>query len=198
MRPTRKTITSSPRPTPAWTNTASSSTNKIEVAVRQPLHYCRAPDKIDFMDVSPKQMFSVATALIPFLEHDDANRALMGANMQRQAVPLLRPEAPTGRHRHGDARPPDYSGQVLSSPRTPAWSTSVTGCADRRSLRTTATARRLRPAHEVRAHQPGHLHQPAPARQQGRAGRGRAGSGRQLRHRARRAGPGPERCSAPS
>ncbi len=51
-------------------------------------------DRIDYMDVSPKQVVSVATALIPFLEHDDANRALMGANMQRQAVPLLRPEAP--------------------------------------------------------------------------------------------------------
>jgi DNA-directed RNA polymerase subunit beta len=52
------------------------------------------PTRVDFMDVSPRQMVSVATALIPFLEHDDANRALMGSNMQRQAVPLLRPEAP--------------------------------------------------------------------------------------------------------
>ena len=52
------------------------------------------PGKIDFMDVSPKQIFSVSAALIPFLEHDDANRALMGSNMQRQAVPLLRPAAP--------------------------------------------------------------------------------------------------------
>ena len=50
--------------------------------------------EVDFMDVSPKQLVSVATALIPFLEHDDANRALMGSNMQRQAVPLLRSEAP--------------------------------------------------------------------------------------------------------
>ena len=49
---------------------------------------------MDYMDVSPKQVVSVATALIPFLEHDDANRALMGANMQRQAVPLLVPHAP--------------------------------------------------------------------------------------------------------
>ncbi|OXR43705.1 DNA-directed RNA polymerase subunit beta [Nocardia cerradoensis] len=49
---------------------------------------------IDYMDVSPRQMVSVATAMIPFLEHDDANRALMGANMQKQAVPLLRTEAP--------------------------------------------------------------------------------------------------------
>ncbi|WP_422449002.1 DNA-directed RNA polymerase subunit beta [Thermoanaerobacterium sp. DL9XJH110] len=51
-------------------------------------------DEIDYMDVSPKQLVSVATALIPFLEHDDANRALMGSNMQRQAVPLLVTEAP--------------------------------------------------------------------------------------------------------
>ena len=53
-----------------------------------------APDRVDFMDISPKQVVSVATALIPFLENDDANRALMGANMQRQAVPLLIPKAP--------------------------------------------------------------------------------------------------------
>ena len=52
------------------------------------------PKDVDFMDVSPKQMVSVATSMIPFLEHDDANRALMGANMQRQAVPLVRAEAP--------------------------------------------------------------------------------------------------------
>ena len=52
------------------------------------------PDEVQLMDVSPKQIVSVATALIPFLEHDDANRALMGANMQRQAVPLVRTEAP--------------------------------------------------------------------------------------------------------
>ncbi len=53
-----------------------------------------APDEVDYMDVSPKQIVSVGTALIPFLEHDDANRALMGANMQKQAVPLVRAEAP--------------------------------------------------------------------------------------------------------
>ena len=52
------------------------------------------PESVDYMDVSPRQMTSVATSLIPFLEHDDANRALMGSNMQRQAVPLLRPDAP--------------------------------------------------------------------------------------------------------
>ncbi|MDO1450312.1 DNA-directed RNA polymerase subunit beta [Rhodocytophaga aerolata] len=52
------------------------------------------PDKLTYMDVAPNQIVSVAASLIPFLEHDDANRALMGSNMQRQAVPLLRPEAP--------------------------------------------------------------------------------------------------------
>jgi len=53
-----------------------------------------APSKVDYMDVSPKQVVSVATAMIPFLENDDANRALMGSNMQRQAVPLLRTDSP--------------------------------------------------------------------------------------------------------
>ncbi|MGN6688472.1 MAG: DNA-directed RNA polymerase subunit beta, partial [Actinomycetales bacterium] len=53
-----------------------------------------APSAVDYMDVSPRQMVSVATAMIPFLEHDDANRALMGANMQRQAVPLVKAESP--------------------------------------------------------------------------------------------------------
>jgi DNA-directed RNA polymerase subunit beta len=53
-----------------------------------------SPDKVDFMDVSPKQLVSVAAALIPFLENDDANRALMGSNMQRQAVPLVKADAP--------------------------------------------------------------------------------------------------------
>ncbi len=56
--------------------------------------YMEVPENIDFMDVSPMQLVSVSTALIPFLEHDDANRALMGSNMQRQAVPLLRPDPP--------------------------------------------------------------------------------------------------------
>jgi DNA-directed RNA polymerase subunit beta len=53
-----------------------------------------APEQVDYMDVSPKQLVSVSASLIPFLEHDDANRALMGSNMQRQAVPLIQPEAP--------------------------------------------------------------------------------------------------------
>jgi DNA-directed RNA polymerase subunit beta len=54
-----------------------------------------SPDQIELMDIAPNQMVSVAAALVPFLEHDDANRALMGANMQRQAVPLLAPTRPS-------------------------------------------------------------------------------------------------------
>ena len=64
------------------------------------------PEDIEFIDVSPKQLVSVASALIPFLENDDANRALMGSNMMRQAVPLVRAEAPlvgTGMERVGGA-----------------------------------------------------------------------------------------------
>ena len=80
-------------------------------------------DNLDYMDVSPRQTVSVATALIPFLEHDDVNRALMGANMQRQAVPLLRPQSPicgTGIERQvaidsGQVIVSRTSGEVVSS-----------------------------------------------------------------------------------
>jgi len=83
------------------------------VEARRESHYrLETADKIDLMDVSPKQIVSVAASLIPFLEHDDANRALMGSNMQRQAVPLLCPEAPlvaTGM----EMEAAKYSGQAL-------------------------------------------------------------------------------------
>ena len=65
------------------------------VEVRRGEDYSQeSPDLVDYMDVSPMQIMSISAALIPFLEHDDANRALMGSNMQRQAVPLLRPQVP--------------------------------------------------------------------------------------------------------
>ncbi len=73
------------------------------------------PKEVDYMDVSPKQLVSVSTALIPFLEHDDANRALMGSNMQRQAVPLITTDAPlvgTGM----ESRAAGDSGDVILSP----------------------------------------------------------------------------------
>ena len=64
------------------------------------------PDEVQLMDVSPRQIVSVGTALIPFLEHDDANRALMGANMQKQAVPLRARRGAVHRHRHRGPRRP--------------------------------------------------------------------------------------------
>jgi len=98
--------------------------DKIEVK-RGSKYFKEAVDKVDFMDISPKQLFSVSACLIPFLEHDDANRALMGCNMQRQAVPLLRPEAPlvaTGMEKEVAK----YSGQLIFSP-VDGVVTSVTG-----------------------------------------------------------------------
>ena len=71
------------------------SFQEAEVSVRKKGDYSKQkPEDVAYMDVSPRQMISIAASLIPFLEHDDANRALMGSNMQRQAVPLLFPEAP--------------------------------------------------------------------------------------------------------
>ena len=65
------------------------------VSCRKSLNFILAkPDSVEYVDVSPKQLVSVAASLIPFLENDDANRALMGSNMMRQAVPLLKPESP--------------------------------------------------------------------------------------------------------
>ena len=86
---------------------------RVECRVSQGYHM-EPPERVDYVDVSPMQIVSVSTALIPFLEHDDAARALMGSNMQRQAVPLLRPEAPlvgTGMER----RVAHDSGQMVLS-----------------------------------------------------------------------------------
>ncbi|MBN1855416.1 MAG: DNA-directed RNA polymerase subunit beta [Dehalococcoidia bacterium] len=96
------------------------------VDVKRGARYFRESNaNVDLMDVSPKQIFSVSAALIPFLEHDDANRALMGSNMQRQGVPLLRPEAPlvsTGM----EGEVARYSGQALFAA-SDGVVTSVTG-----------------------------------------------------------------------
>ena len=82
----------------AQANSVIDKNGKIEeelVSCRQNLNFILSkPENIDYIDVSPKQLVSVAASLIPFLENDDANRALMGSNMMRQAVPLLKPEAP--------------------------------------------------------------------------------------------------------
>ena len=98
--------------------------DRVEVRVGE--KYSEEPsDTVDFMDVSPMQITSVSASLIPFLEHDDANRALMGSNMQRQSVPLLRPQAPlvgTGI----EGRVAKDSGQVVQA-RVDGVITSVTG-----------------------------------------------------------------------
>ena len=75
------------------TSEGTFANERVSVRYRDAVMVCER-EKVDYMDVSPKMVVSVATAMIPFLENDDANRALMGANMQRQAVPLLIPEAP--------------------------------------------------------------------------------------------------------
>ncbi len=115
------------------------------------------PAEVDFMDVSPKQIVSVGTALIPFLEHDDANRALMGANMQKQAVPLVRSEAPVHRHRHRGSRCPRRRRPVAGAGRR-------RGHRGHRRFdhRAVLDARQedLHPR-QVPPVQPGHLHQPA-------------------------------------
>src|SRR5512132_769529 len=83
------------------------------------------PESVDYMDVAPHQVVGISAALIPFLEHDDANRALMGSNMQAQAVPLVRPEIPlvsTGMERHAALD----SGQVVVA-ETDGEVVSVTG-----------------------------------------------------------------------
>ena len=75
-------------------NPDGSFTNEMVTCRKAGEYSFERRDVIEYMDVSPRQLVSVAASLIPFLEHDDANRALMGSNMQRQAVPLLRAEAP--------------------------------------------------------------------------------------------------------
>src|SRR5699024_8873713 len=101
-------------------NDDGSFVNDIVMARKEEENMEISIDKVDYMDVSPKQVVAVATACIPFLENDDSNRALMGANMQRQAVPLLKPHSPlvgTGieykaAHDSGDAMIADHDGVV--------------------------------------------------------------------------------------
>ena len=118
------------------------------------------------MDVSPKMVVSVATAMIPFLENDDANRALMGSNMQRQAVPLLVTEQPIV------ATGMEYKAACDSGVCVLAKNDGVVEkvTADKIIVRTSKTTSGRIRAHQVYALQPGHLHQPAPHCGQGRTG----------------------------
>ena len=94
------------------------------------------PEEVTLMDVSPNQLVSVAASLIPFLENDDANRALMGSNMQRQAVPLIRTALAARRHRHRGHRRPRL--------RRHASSPSATASSSRSTPRASSSARRRR------------------------------------------------------
>ena len=98
-----------------------------------------APKDVEFMDVAPAQIVSVSTALIPFLEHDDANRALMGANMQRQAVPLLVRQAPlvgTGLEYRAAV---DSGDVVIATTPAPSPTSTPTRSSSRRRTARTAT-----------------------------------------------------------
>ena len=122
-------------------------------------------DKVDYIDVSPKQLVSVAAALIPFLENDDANRALMGSNMQRQAVPLIKAEAPLVGTGMEERRGAD-SGAAIAARRT-----GIVDQVDATRIVIRATeetgpveaGRRYLSSAQVPALEPEHLHQPASA-----------------------------------
>ena len=155
------------------------------------------PDKVDYMDVSPKQLVSVAAALIPFLENDDANRALMGSNMQRQAVPLVRAEAPfVGTGMEGVvARDFGRCDRRATLGRDRPDRRHPRRDPRHRRSRSHQVGRRYLPADEVPALQPVDLHQPASAgegrrhRQEGRHHRRRSlDRSRRTRARPQRAG----------
>ena len=154
------------------------------------------PSQVDLIDVSPKQVVSVAAALVPFLENDDANRALMGSNMQRQAVPLIRAEAPlvgTGMESvvardSGAAIAARRSGVVdqVDATRIVIRATDETGPVEIR--------RRYLPAAQVPALEPEHLHQPASAGAGERPGRSRRHHRRRPLDRSGRSGARQERA----
>ena len=120
-------------------------------------------EKVDFMDVSPKQLVSVAAALIPFLENDDANRALMGSNMQRQAVPLVRAEAPfVGTGMEGVvARDFRRIDRGASYRHRRSGGCHPYCCSCHRRDRSDQARRRYLSSDEISALEPEHLHQPA-------------------------------------
>ena len=120
-----------------------------------------ASKEVQYVDISPRQTVSVSAALIPFLEHDDANRALMGSNMQRQAVPLLRTDPAGRRHRHGKAGGPE---QRHGRPRRARRRRHLRRC----HAHPDRQRRRIRPP-QIRRPQRAHLPEPEADRQEGPA-----------------------------
>ncbi len=154
-----------------------------------------SPDRIEYMDVSPKQIVSVAASLIPFLEHDDANRALMGSNMQRQAVPTLRADKPlvgTGMERSVAV---DSGVTVVALRGGTVDSVDAARLVVRVNDEETAARRgggRHLQSDQVHPLQPEHLHQSAAAGQDRRPHRPQRRAGGRPLHRHGRAGPGAE------
>ena len=152
-------------------------------------------NEVDYVDVSPKQLVSVAASLIPFLENDDANRALMGSNMQRQAVPLLRTAAPLVGTGMEEITARD-SGAVAVCRRN-----GIVDSVDSERIIVRVEVGRRRPllarsrcrylhADQVQAFEPEHLHQPEADRPQGRSRDEGTGSGRRSMHGQGRTGLG--------
>ncbi len=143
------------------------------VIVSASIGRCRArrrSDKVDYIDVSPKQLVSVAAALIPFLENDDANRALMGSNMQRQAVPLVKAEAPlvgTGTGRAWSRVTPGACHRGTPRRRGRSGGRNAYRYPRHGRDRRVEARRRHLPSAQVPALEPEHLHQPASADQRG-------------------------------
>ena len=177
----RPTTTGSPR-SACWCASARARSTSIPA------------DEVDYMDVSPRQMVSVATALIPFLEHDDANRALMGANMQRQAVPLIKSDAPlvgTGMEYRAAVDAGDVVVAEQGRRRQGGLGRRRRGHERRRHLPHLPDA-------EVQPLQPGHLHQPASAGVARGPPRGRHADRRRSVHRRGRDGARAPTCSSRS
>ena len=154
-----------------------------------------SPERIQYMDVAPTQIVSVAASLVPFLEHDDANRALMGANMQRQAVPTLRPEKALRRHRRRARRREGLGHRRRGAPRRRGRLRRHQPHRDPRQ-RQRDGGRRSRRRHlqpdQVPAFEPEHQHPPAPDRQARRQGGSRRHHRRRRLDRPRRARARPE------
>jgi len=159
--------TSSPRPTSARRRRRARSSRTC-VACREAgrRRRCVTPEQVDLMDVSPNQLVSVAAALIPFLENDDANRALMGSNMQRQAVPLIRAEAPLVGTGMEASVARDSGAAIVASAPGVVDQVDATRIVDARHERDRRRRRASTSTACVKFHalEPEHLHQPASAR----------------------------------
>ena len=158
---------------------ASSRITDELVSCRKHLDFMMTtPDQVEFIDVSPKQLVSVAAALVPFLENDDANRALMGSNMQRQAVPLLQPEAPLVGTGLEDVVARDSGSAIARAPLRRRRSGGRDAYRHSRHGRNRShqAGHRHLSSEEVPALEPVDLHQPASAGEGGRHDRRRATS----------------------